>query len=135
VIRQVVLRVLDSTDPNSEDTIDEEDIDCLIDIFPSKTVLAKEYHSILCEQLFQLKNYEAEDQIRHVEILNGRFGETEMSNAKVMMKDLLDSRRVSALYSEKENHHQFFSSVIISNLFWPKLSQSTLNPPQVVKEY
>ena len=83
------------------------DIGSLLEIFASKEAFAKEYHLILSEQLISLQNYDADDQvlfsnqIRHVEILSERFGATDMQQAKVMMKDLADSRRIANVFYAK----------------------------------
>jgi anaphase-promoting complex subunit 2 len=108
-----------------------DDTEALLQIFPSKNSFAKEYHQILSEQLINMTNYEAESQIRHVEILTGKFGESLMSQAKVMLKDLADSRRLFNTH----NPHQSFSALVISHLFWPKLPVTKFIPPEFVRQY
>jgi anaphase-promoting complex subunit 2 len=103
----------------------------LLEIFPSKSNFAKEYHHILSQQLINMTTYDAESQIRHVEILTGKFGEASMSQAKVMLKDVADSRRLFNTHSPQHS----FSALVISHLFWPKLPTIHFIPPQFVREY
>jgi hypothetical protein len=111
-----------------------EDIECLLAIFPSKENLSREYRNMLCQQLINLPSFEAEEQIRHVEVLTTKFGESLMANTKVMMKDLSDSRRLFNAYTQKTCDN-IFSSLVISSLFWPKLTESTFMAPAFVQRY
>ncbi|KAJ3276763.1 Anaphase-promoting complex subunit 2 [Terramyces sp. JEL0728] len=95
--RKIILRILENSDPENDEPIAENDVETLIDIFPTKSVFAKEYQSILCEQLTHLSGYD----IRQVEMLKSRFGDVEMSQVSVMMKDVADSRRIFNHYSTK----------------------------------
>lgn len=61
-----------------------------------------------------------------------------MSQAKVMMKDIADSRRVfCSVTSERQkvSDKPDFSALVVSKLFWPKLNDSTLVPPSFATRY
>ena len=94
------------------------DIEAILDIFPNRAAFVKEFQAMLSEELTQLTNFDVDDQMRNVEILKSRFGDSEMAKAHVMMKDVADSRRISSHHSTQNQEHSQFSSLIISDLFY-----------------
>ncbi|KAJ3325129.1 WD repeat-containing protein 49 [Boothiomyces sp. JEL0866] len=129
---KVILQILDSSDPDNDEHMTEADIETLIDIFPSKAVFAKDYQTILSGQLTSLSDYEVDDQIRHVEMLKSRFGDVEMSQVSVMMKDVADSRRIHNHYNTKAKSENNFSTLIISRFFWPKFTHVDCEMPAIL---
>lgn len=136
VARIILSKILESSDPNSEESLEENDIEAILDIFPNRTAFVKEFQAMLSEELTQLTNFDVDDQMRNVEILKSRFGDSEMAKAHVMMKDVADSRRISSHHSTQNQEHSHFSSLIISDLFWPKVEgKGAITPPPIVTEW
>ncbi|KAI8902062.1 hypothetical protein BC833DRAFT_574927 [Globomyces pollinis-pini] len=132
-LRTVVLQILQIGESEMGDTTENEDIKVLLSIFPAKSGFAKEYQVVLCEELMELQTFSLEEQVRHVEILKVLFGETEMSEAFVMLKDMEDSRRIHNHFRSRNNTDEI-STIVLSNLFWPKLNTGEFDVPNRLLE-
>lgn len=141
-------------------------IQILVSIYDTKDVFIQEFQVLLAQSLLEVKDYEISRhvgiqqcylevrgfisplQVRNVETLKKRFGESSLSTCEVMLKDLADSKRID------QNIHgvaemvssQYLRSVqevqakclrkqnpmhptIVSHLFWPALQSSRLRLP------
>lgn len=123
--------------PDYKKSKNSDVIGSLISLFESKDVFVKEFQSILGERLLQ-KEYEFDREIRVLELLKLRFGEAALQACEVMLRDILDSRRVdSFIHKDKELHLNDESAPelhtrILSHLFWPSLhSETFFIPPEV----
>ena len=123
--------------PDYKKSKNSDVIGSLISLFESKDVFVKEFQSILGERLLQ-KEYEFEREIRVLELLKLRFGEAALQACEVMLRDILDSRRVdNFIHKDKELDLNDESAPelhtrILSHLFWPSLhSETFLIPPEV----
>ena len=112
-------------------------IGSLISLFESRDVFVKEFQNILGERLLQ-KEYEFDREIRVLELLKLRFGEAALQACEVMLRDILDSRRVDTfIHKDKELDLDDESAPelhtrILSHLFWPSLhSETFFIPPEV----
>lgn len=109
-------------------------IGSFISLFESKDVFVKEFQSILGERLLQ-KEYEFDREIRVLELLKLRFGEAALQACEVMLRDILDSRRVdNFIHKDKELElgHESAPELharILSHLFWPSLHSETFLIP------
>lgn len=112
-------------------------IGSLTSLFESKDVFVKEFQKILGERLLK-KEYEFDREIRVLELLKLRFGEAALQACEVMLRDILDSRRVDS-FIHKDQQLQLdngsapvLHTRILSHLFWPSLhSESFLIPPEI----
>ena len=112
-------------------------IGSLISLFESKDVFVKEFQNILGERLLK-KEYEFDREIRVLELLKLRFGEAALQACEVMLRDILDSRRVdSFIHRDREldlnnDSTPELHTRILSHLFWPSLhSETFFIPPEV----
>ena len=114
-------------------------IGTLISLFDSKDIFVKEFQNIMGERLLK-KDFEIDREIRVLELLKLRFGEGALQACEVMLRDVLDSRRVDTVISkdQKLNQHSEsqilpgFHSKILSRLFWPSLHAETfVIPPEI----
>lgn len=142
-------------------------ISLLVSIYGSKDIFINEYRDVLADRLLHQHNYntarwgflsaaevkpEAElletrmvsaafREIRNVELLKLRFGESHMHYCEVMLKDMADSRRINtnireeeSKLGEEEQPPLPLSSLILSSEFWPTLKDEKLElPPLVVQ--
>lgn len=117
-------------------------IGSLISLFESKDVFVKEFQKILGERLLK-QAYEFDREIRVLELLKLRFGETTLQACEVMLRDILDSRRVDASIQKEQLLHldskyrvektPQLHSRILSHLFWPSLhTESFFIPPEII---
>ena len=111
-------------------------IQLLVSIYDTKELFVKELQLLLAARLLAIKNYEFDRELRNIEILKIRFGETALSGLEVMLKDCADSKRIdTALHSEANPHINLPASAdsmhttIVSHLFWPTFHKQTLKLP------
>ncbi|XP_053298739.1 anaphase-promoting complex subunit 2 [Pleuronectes platessa] len=115
-------------------------ISLLVSIYGSKDIFIDEYRAVLADRLLHQLNYNTAREIRNVELLKLRFGESHMHYCEVMLKDMADSRRInsnireeeSRLGEEEEQPPLSLSSIILSSEFWPPLKEEKLELPPVV---
>ena len=112
-------------------------IGSLISLFESKDVFVKEFQKILGERLLK-KEYDFDREIRVLELLKLRFGEAALQACEVMLRDILDSRRVDNFIHKDQDLDLDDGSAlelhtrILSHLFWPSLhSETFFIPPEV----
>ncbi|XP_003976982.1 anaphase-promoting complex subunit 2 [Takifugu rubripes] len=116
-------------------------ISLLVSIYGSKDIFIDEYRAVLADRLLHQLNYNTAREIRNVELLKLRFGESHMHYCEVMLKDMADSRRINtnireeeSKLGEEEQPPLSLSSLILSSEFWPPLKEEKLElPPLVVQ--
>mgnify|MGYP006419693875 CR=1 FL=1 len=116
----------------------------LISIFGAPEMFVTEYRNMLAERILSTADYEADVDIRNVELLKIRFGEQALSNCEVMLSDVADSRRVrshvTSSWQEKNNTEMLranensisddalpiVDATILSGLYWPPCKNETI---------
>ncbi|MCI4394293.1 hypothetical protein PGIGA_G00167000 [Pangasianodon gigas] len=116
-------------------------ISLLVSIFGSKEIFIDEYKTVLADRLLHQLNYNTAREIRNVELLKLRFGESHMHYCEVMLKDVADSRRINtnvheeeARLPEEEQPPVPLSAMILSSEFWPQLKEEKLELPAAVSK-
>ncbi|XP_030623702.1 anaphase-promoting complex subunit 2 [Chanos chanos] len=116
-------------------------ISLLVSIYGSKEIFIDEYRTVLADRLLHQLNYNTAREIRNVELLKLRFGESHMHYCEVMLKDVADSRRINtnireeeSRLSEEEQPPLALSVMILSSEFWPPLKEEKLELPEVVSK-
>ncbi|KAF3699732.1 Anaphase-promoting complex subunit 2 [Channa argus] len=114
-------------------------ISLLVSIYGSKNIFIDEYRAVLADRLLHQLNYNTAREIRNVELLKLRFGESHMHYCEVMLKDMADSRRINSNIREEESRLSeedqpplSLSAIILSSEFWPQLKEEKLELPPVV---
>lgn len=114
-------------------------ISLLVSIYGSKDIFIDEYRGVLADRLLHQLNYNTAREIRNVELLKLRFGESHMHYCEVMLKDMADSRRINSNIREEESRLSVdeqpplsLSAIILSSEFWPTLKEEKLELPPVV---
>ncbi|KAL8825959.1 MAG: hypothetical protein Q9191_004088 [Dirinaria sp. TL-2023a] len=112
-------------------------IGALISLFDTKETFLKEFQKILGERLLR-REHDFDKEIRVMELLKIRFGESSLQACEVMLRDILDSRRVDlAIRNSEEMHLDTFpqlQSKILSHLFWPSLHTESFAPPPSIAD-
>ena len=114
-------------------------IGALISLFDSKDTFINEYQKILGEHLLR-REPDFEKEIRVLELLKIRFGESSLQACEVMLRDIGDSRRLdlaigndqSMLVIQPNSSDTHLSSKILSHLFWPSLNTETFALPSLI---
>ncbi|KAI9732759.1 MAG: hypothetical protein M1834_003697 [Cirrosporium novae-zelandiae] len=113
-------------------------IGSLISLYDSKEIFVKEFQANLGERLISKDtSVPFDNEIRVLELLKLRSGEQALQACEVMLKDVLDSRRVDTTITNTRltppgpDQIQFHSK-ILSRLYWPPLRDSTFRlPPSI----
>lgn len=116
-------------------------IGSLISLFDTRDVFVKELQSVLADRLLKNKP-EFNQEISVLEHLKLRFGDSALQGCEVMLRDVLDSRKVDNVVRrdqgmQDENGRPLQDDVqlhvkILSRLFWPSFPDQSFNVPQVV---
>jgi len=118
-------------------------ISMLVNIYGSKKIFVNEYRSLLSNRLLTNWSYDTEKEIRYLEMLKLRFGESgedSLYQCEVMLKDISDSKRINYhLHSQDGGCPDLraqvidVNSLILSAHFWPpfKASEPVELPEQV----
>lgn len=116
-------------------------IGSLISLFDSRDVFVKELQSVLADRLLKNKP-DFNQEISVLEHLKLRFGDSALQGCEVMLRDVLDSRKVDNVVRrdqgmQDENGRPLKDDVqlhakILSRLFWPSFPEQSYNIPQVI---
>ncbi|XP_077386875.1 anaphase-promoting complex subunit 2 isoform X1 [Festucalex cinctus] len=124
-------------------------ISLLVSIYGSKDIFINEYRTVLADRLLHQLNYNTAREIRNVELLKLRFGESHMHYCEVMLKDMADSRRINSNICEEEEKEQgeeprpegeeprpspWLSAIVLSSEFWPQLKEEKMELPTLVQQ-
>lgn len=112
-------------------------IGTLVSLFETKDTFIKEFQKILGERLLR-RERGFDKEIRVMELLKFRFGEPALQACEVMLRDILDSRRVDvAIRNDQQMHPNVFPQIqtkILSHLFWPSLHAESFALPSTITE-
>ncbi|KAJ0173732.1 hypothetical protein K1T71_010881 [Dendrolimus kikuchii] len=126
---------VDSNDRRASDIIS-----MLVNVYGSKELFVNEYRTLLADRLLAQSVINTEKEIRYLELLKLRFGESQLHFCEVMLKDILDSKRINALIHQdksiEELNKKFTSNaMILSAQFWPPFKDESLELPEEIKQH
>nr|XP_018898040.1 PREDICTED: anaphase-promoting complex subunit 2 [Bemisia tabaci] len=115
-------------------------ISMLVSVYGSKDLFVNEYRTLLADRLLAQFTFNTDKEIRYLELLKLRFGDSQLHYCEVMLKDIHDSKRMNAhLHSdpafELSNKQFVATAIILSAQFWPVFKDETLELPEIVKEH
>ncbi|KAI1611586.1 anaphase-promoting complex component APC2 [Exophiala viscosa] len=120
----------------------------LITLFDSKVIFVKELQNTLADRLLKNKP-DFNQEISVLEHLKIRFGESALQGCEVMLRDVLDSRKVDNVVrkdrgmdtqamdaaAERQEAGSLYIELhtkILSRLFWPSMPEQTFTVPDIV---
>lgn len=116
-------------------------IGSLISMFETKEAFVRELQTALAERLLRNKS-EYDQEISVLEHLKIRFGDAALQGCEVMLRDVLDSRKVNKAIREDpvmqgdlrsgQQPQVDLHAKILSRLFWPPLQDFEYNVPKPV---
>ncbi|EDW61178.1 anaphase-promoting complex subunit 2 isoform X1 [Drosophila virilis] len=120
---------------NSSKLIRSADIiSMVVDIYGSKELFMVEYRNLMADRLLSQLDFNSEKEIRNLELLKIRFGESLLHSCEVMLKDVTDSKRINSHIHGDGNCDESplfnISSLIISAQFWPSFNKESLQLPE-----
>ena len=120
-------------------------IGSLINLFETKDVFVKELQSTLADRLLKNKP-DLNQEISVLEHLKLRFGDSALQGCEVMLRDVLDSRKVDYVIRRDLEKEEAWGQMdkkdggielhakILSRLFWPSMVEQSFNvPPEVLE--
>ncbi|CAG9761203.1 unnamed protein product [Ceutorhynchus assimilis] len=113
-------------------------ISMLVNIYGSKELFVNEYRTLLADRLLSQYNCDTEKEIRYLELLKLRFGDSHLHFCEVMLKDIGDSKRINQRIKEDSDYSEDeipLSTMIVSQQFWPPFKDEKLElHHQVLKQ-
>jgi anaphase-promoting complex subunit 2 len=120
-------------------------ISMLVNIYGSKDMFVNEYKTLLADRLLSNYSYNMEKEIRNLELLKLRFGDSNLFSCEAMLKDISESKRINTNILEQlkqkgiEKIESFevgpssLKCLILSEQFWPKLKEEKIELPNEFK--
>ncbi|KAL6249720.1 hypothetical protein RBB50_003575 [Rhinocladiella similis] len=121
-------------------------IGSLVTLFDTKDVFVRELQYYIAERLLK-KNEDFSKEISVLEHLKLRFGDAALQGCEVMLRDVLDSRKVdtvvrrdrrmqdpSSASDGREGDDVQLHAKILSRLFWPAIPEQGFTVPRIVQE-
>ncbi|KAL3869262.1 hypothetical protein ACJMK2_041966 [Sinanodonta woodiana] len=114
-------------------------ISMLVNIYGSKELFVNEYRTLLADRILTNFNYEIGREIRYLEHLKLRFGESQLHYCEVMLKDVADSKRINARIKEEKAQRNEqdvveVNSMILSAQFWPAFREEKITLPEEMQK-
>ncbi|KIW96051.1 uncharacterized protein Z519_03117 [Cladophialophora bantiana CBS 173.52] len=137
----------DAAPDYTKSTKNTDVISSLVELFETKDVFVKELQSTLAERLLKNKA-DFNQEIGMLEHLKIRFGDSALQGCEVMLRDVLDSKKVDKVIRrdletqqgkkgrpvrQRDDSVQIHAK-ILSRLFWPPMPEQSFNLPAVVTE-
>lgn len=124
-------------DKTTESQRSTDIISILVNIYGSKELFVNEYRSLLADRILTTFSYNTEREIRYLELLKLRFGESQLHFCEVMLKDIADSKRLNAHLNsgEMKNYEKGdfpINTMILSAQFWPSFKEEKLRLPDFI---
>ncbi|KAK5642898.1 hypothetical protein RI129_009065 [Pyrocoelia pectoralis] len=113
-------------------------ISMLVSVYGSKELFINEYRTLLADRLLSQFSCDTEKEIRYLELLKLRFGDSQLHYCEVMLKDISDSKRINHHIKQDTNYtdNSFsMSAMIVSAQFWPPFKDEKLElHPKVLSQ-
>lgn len=101
----------------------------LVDIYGSNELFVNEYRNLLADRLLSQYTSDTEKEIRYLELLKLKFGDSNLHFCEVMLKDVVDSKRINQRIKEDSEYRESgipLSTLIVSQQFWPPFKDEKL---------
>jgi anaphase-promoting complex subunit 2 len=116
-------------------------ISMLVNIYGSKDMFVNEYKTLLGDRLLSSYSYTMEKEIRYLELLKLRFGDSNLFCCEAMLRDISESKRINANVLEQlfqkgklDKSQLTLKCIILSEQFWPKLKDENVELPNEIKQ-
>eukprot|EP00890_Picochlorum_soloecismus_P006135 jgi/Picsp_1/6522/NSC_03866-R1_anaphase-promoting complex subunit 2-like len=116
----------------------QNSVSLLTDIYGTKDHFITAYRTMLADKLIKKKSFDCSKELKTLELLKIRFGEAALHSAEVMMRDVIDSKRLDVAV---KGHIQFCKGdkapldvkvLVLSKYFWPSERDIQFRIPEAV---
>ncbi|KAK4877403.1 hypothetical protein RN001_009909 [Aquatica leii] len=104
-------------------------ISMLVSVYGSKELFINEYRTLLADRLLSQFSCDTEKEIRYLELLKLRFGDSQLHYCEVMLKDIADSKRINHHIKQDTDYTEknfSMSAMVLSAQFWPPFKDEKL---------
>ena len=104
---------------------------------PPKALFVNEFRSMLSDKLLNASDYDTDREVRNLELLKKRFGETALASCEVMLRDISESKRATRAIQRHfdDDETKVLDATIVSRLCWPMLPSDKFElPPHIATE-
>ena len=115
-------------------------ISMLVNIYGSKDLFINEYKTLLAERLLSCYTYTIDKEIRYLELLKLRFGDSNLFCCEAMLRDISESKRINTNVIDQmhqkgqmDKNKLSLKSIILSEQFWPKLKDENVDLPEPLR--
>lgn len=116
-------------------------VGAFLSLYDNKEVFVKEIVVVIANRLLDLKNYEIDREVMHLELLKLRFGESELHSCDVMVKDIAESKRVDLNVHDRAllapgviPVNGKLHASMLSRFFWPTFKNDDLAAPAEIED-
>ncbi|KAF9969232.1 Anaphase-promoting complex subunit 2 [Actinomortierella ambigua] len=105
----------------------------LANIYDTNTLFIEAFQAILADRLLLVRDFNVDREIRQLELLKLRFGDTDLHHCEVMVADMAESKRINA---NIHSHPQEIPvhATVASRFYWPTIQCETLELPPKMQE-
>ncbi|XP_068695380.1 anaphase-promoting complex subunit 2-like isoform X3 [Montipora foliosa] len=116
-------------------------ISMLVNVYGSTDLFVSEYRTLLADRILSSFNYDTEKELRYLELLKLRFGESHLHFCEIMLKDVADSRRINSHIQASGEKSDItnksntipLTAMVLSAVFWPAFREEKLKVPEEVQ--
>lgn len=105
----------------------------LVSIYGTSELFVNEYRNMLADRLLTITDYDTDKELRVLELLKLKFGEMNLHNCEIMIKDLADSKRINNQCKNSPGN-KYIDTTIVSYLFWPNFKEEKFELPSSIQE-
>lgn len=112
-------------------------ISMLVSVYGSKELFVNEYRTLLADRLLSQFSCDTEKEIRYLELLKLRFGDSHLHYCEVILKDVQDSKRINQHIKQDSEYSENIplSAMIVSTQFWPAFKEEKLElHPTIIQQ-
>lgn len=109
----------------------------LVNVYGSTELFVNEYRTLLADRLLSQHSCDTEKEIRYLELLKLRFGDSQLHYCEVMLKDIADSKRINQNIKQDPDYSEGqtpLSAMIVSSQFWPPFKEEKLKVHKTLEE-
>ena len=122
----------DSVETDSE-TSGDDTMSLLIGVYGGQESFLAEYKDMLAGRLISIGSFDIDRELASLDLMKSKFGEAALGNCSVMIKDVMESRRLNAKIKTqlatfslpKQSISLNLTMMVKSGHFWPTASSAT----------
>jgi anaphase-promoting complex subunit 2 len=101
-------------------------VSLLVGVFGGREKFLAQYKQMLASKLLNLNGYDCEKEIQSLELMKLKFGDFDLNDAQIMVRDVIISRRINTQIHDLVSNVEFngLSCLILSKHYWPSNSNS-----------